>query len=299
MGSKRGFTLIELLVVIAIIAILAAILFPVFAKAREKARQITCISNLKELSLMMAMYKEDYDQLNLWFRNRGSAVGTQNGLIGGTICNCGGPPTSNYCSNPNPSNGYANPPCAVGSQMYVLQGLFPNVPLAFASVVNPYVKNKGIFSCPSDSWGPGSNKHAAIYDGLPTSYIDATGQQAGGAQIGWDSSFSALCTSRYGKQGSMDHYYTSYRFYKRGSGDTSCLRDDNEPGSFWDIEYDKTNYRWTGDTLHVSCPSNLLWLEDWAMHQEGQNITTQGYGRNASYRDGHAQWQRANEYTVF
>jgi prepilin-type N-terminal cleavage/methylation domain-containing protein/prepilin-type processing-associated H-X9-DG protein len=59
---KRGFTLIELLVVIAIIAILAAILFPVFAKAREKARQASCQSNVKELMLAALMYAQDYDE---------------------------------------------------------------------------------------------------------------------------------------------------------------------------------------------------------------------------------------------
>src|SRR5436309_8062157 len=58
---QAGFTLIELLVVIAIIAILAAILFPVFATAREKARQITCLSNMKQWSIGTKMYLSDYD----------------------------------------------------------------------------------------------------------------------------------------------------------------------------------------------------------------------------------------------
>jgi prepilin-type N-terminal cleavage/methylation domain-containing protein/prepilin-type processing-associated H-X9-DG protein len=62
-ARKSAFTLIELLVVIAIIAILAAILFPVFAQAREKARQTTCLSNLKQMSLGMRMYVQDYDEL--------------------------------------------------------------------------------------------------------------------------------------------------------------------------------------------------------------------------------------------
>jgi len=60
--SKTAFTLIELLVVIAIIAILAAILFPVFAQAREKARAISCLSNLKQLGISVAMYVQDYDE---------------------------------------------------------------------------------------------------------------------------------------------------------------------------------------------------------------------------------------------
>ena len=60
--GRCGFTLIELLVVIAIIAILAAILFPVFAKAREKARQSSCSSNVKQLTLAMLQYVQDYDE---------------------------------------------------------------------------------------------------------------------------------------------------------------------------------------------------------------------------------------------
>ena len=58
----RGFTLIELLVVIAIIAILAAILFPVFARAREKARQTACLSNVKQIGTAMMMYTQDWDE---------------------------------------------------------------------------------------------------------------------------------------------------------------------------------------------------------------------------------------------
>jgi prepilin-type N-terminal cleavage/methylation domain-containing protein len=59
---KRGFTLIELLVVIAIIAILAAILFPVFAQARESARMASCLSNMKQIGLCLRMYAQDYDE---------------------------------------------------------------------------------------------------------------------------------------------------------------------------------------------------------------------------------------------
>ncbi len=60
--TRTAFTLIELLVVIAIIAILAAILFPVFAKAREKARQTSCASNIKQMAFGARMYAQDYDE---------------------------------------------------------------------------------------------------------------------------------------------------------------------------------------------------------------------------------------------
>src|SRR6201987_4966907 len=70
---KKGFPLIELLVVIAIIAILAAILFPVFAQAREKARQATCISNLKQLGAACMMYAQDYDESYPMLESGGAA----------------------------------------------------------------------------------------------------------------------------------------------------------------------------------------------------------------------------------
>lgn len=62
-APRRGFTLIELLVVIAIIAILASILFPVFSRAREKARESACISNHKQIGVALMMYTSDYDEL--------------------------------------------------------------------------------------------------------------------------------------------------------------------------------------------------------------------------------------------
>ena len=74
---RRGFTLIELLVVIAIIAILASILFPVFARARAKARQAACTSNLRQLGIGLTMYAEDYDgTMPLWSLDGGAPDGS-------------------------------------------------------------------------------------------------------------------------------------------------------------------------------------------------------------------------------
>jgi prepilin-type N-terminal cleavage/methylation domain-containing protein/prepilin-type processing-associated H-X9-DG protein len=76
--KRKGFTLIELLVVIAIIAILAAILFPVFAQAREKARAISCVSNMKQLGLAILMYTQDNDEYFPWSQNDAVAYTSTN-----------------------------------------------------------------------------------------------------------------------------------------------------------------------------------------------------------------------------
>lgn len=75
--EKRGFTLIELLVVIAIIAILAAILFPVFARARENARKSNCLSNLKQLGTAHMMYCQDYDEMTASYQDVPAAAATR------------------------------------------------------------------------------------------------------------------------------------------------------------------------------------------------------------------------------
>ncbi|MHB8996872.1 MAG: DUF1559 family PulG-like putative transporter [Armatimonadota bacterium] len=118
---RRGFTLIELLVVIAIIAILAAILFPVFAKAREKARQSSCLSNVKQLGLGMLMYVQDYDEkfFSSGSRWTGNTTYGVNPVVPGQ-------PDLNW----HATYGYQD---------------------SWVSEIFPYVKNAQIYRCPSRS----------------------------------------------------------------------------------------------------------------------------------------------------
>ncbi len=138
---RRGFTLIELLVVIAIIAILAAILFPVFAKAREKARQTSCLSNVKQISLGIIMYTQDYDEVMV--RNA----------------------TAVY--------DFTAPD---GTPIHIV----PNAAMLWMYLTYPYVKNAQIYNCPSysDKWstsgydgGCGYGKNTYL-SSLPMAVID-------------------------------------------------------------------------------------------------------------------------------
>jgi prepilin-type N-terminal cleavage/methylation domain-containing protein/prepilin-type processing-associated H-X9-DG protein len=119
---KAAFTLIELLVVIAIIAILAAILFPVFAQAREKARATTCLSNQRQISTGILMYSQDYDELYPL------AFGRYPGF--GWVWSIGFNFPADWDTPADPAWD-AQSACA------------------WANAIQPYVKNYGIFRCPS------------------------------------------------------------------------------------------------------------------------------------------------------
>ncbi len=123
MRKNKGFTLIELLVVIAIIAILAAILFPVFAKAREAARSTTCLSNMKQIGTAFIMYTTEHeDTLPACYFEAAGAAGDNVAVLYGGQAGIGNDVQLDYVNN-----------ASIRSQL------------------DPYIKSGGLWKCPSDT----------------------------------------------------------------------------------------------------------------------------------------------------
>jgi len=187
---KRGFTLIELLVVIAIIAILAAILFPVFARAREKARQSSCLSNVKQMTLGVLMYTQDYDETTPLSAGYTQEVDVLDPEDGGN--------DTDY------------------SHIYWFE------------CIVPYVKNAQIFSCPSysgkniSSGGSPSAPHPRFPDGVNYGFNTYAARKTLGnfvhpAQVGlicdgYNNYWRLKCPGS-----DNDHYMWSYNRHNDGS----------------------------------------------------------------------------------
>jgi prepilin-type N-terminal cleavage/methylation domain-containing protein/prepilin-type processing-associated H-X9-DG protein len=284
---SKGFTLIELLVVIAIIAILAAILFPVFAQARAKARQASCLSNHKQLGTAALMYVQDYDeQFNPdWYF-----------CSTGTDCN---PLLSEPGGNANIS-GYAR------------QMVF------WPSLLQPYIKNWDVLKCPSANpaawtkylagsmaagdWGStgvgfgaensyGYNgawisPHYASAWAVPSPVSDAGIPRVSSTVLFCDATFFLASYDVGNDTGKLDVNHallTDYNFYN-GANSASLMGLNNQPDKYKRLWKDlgNANHFWTGgeNGPYANGPGNQLAINDGKNRHSGQI--------NIQFADGHA-----------
>jgi prepilin-type N-terminal cleavage/methylation domain-containing protein/prepilin-type processing-associated H-X9-DG protein len=254
---KKAFTLIELLVVIAIIAILAAILFPVFAQARESARKTSCLSNVKEISLALTMYVQDYDErFPMW----------ANSMTTGTPG-----------WDPVPALGHPDPDCP--DEVYHYTG--------WDKMVQPYVKNRQIFQCPDNygpgqgyTWGGGNDNsdpsgvlNYALNSRLDGRSWDSWEAPSKLAAITWPA--QAILISEDGVNSSTG-----------GTRSDSCCA----PGAYYSgsncYDCDSWNtgeWGWSGDAAQA------LYVEAYTGNAPGP-LSTHNGGSNYGFTDGHAKW---------
>jgi len=176
---RRAFTLLEVLIVVAIIAILAAILFPVFSRARENARKASCISNLHQIGLGIAMYRSDYDGINPRHRSCPDSADSKCYALAPTVSS--GPHETWWApfdntqpsepATPLPDSTYSSP--------------------AKAGFLMPYVKSLQVFHCPS--YPQGQVGYAMGYADIgPMGKNEAAVTNPGALQV-WDHARTPGC----------------------------------------------------------------------------------------------------------
>jgi prepilin-type N-terminal cleavage/methylation domain-containing protein/prepilin-type processing-associated H-X9-DG protein len=268
--GKSGFTLIELLVVIAIIAILAAILFPVFARAREAARQSSCASNVKQCSLAILQYEQDYDEKF--------------------------PLASQELYNSDPNKNKVDSPW----------GPWKNRHTGWDKAVQPYVKNARVFQCPSASDAPQAG-NAGTDDSDQTGAVTyAINKQLTGdpSDLNWISGFHpqklAACqfpavtvlvleADLAGSTGNMGHEYDGWGWEDghphqiNGRGTTAG----NESGAVWDESP-------TGQANSCKLGNKL----DYAVNSGIAAARRHNDGGNYAFVDGHVKWYKADATCV-
>ena len=268
---RRGFTLIELLVVIAIIAILAAILFPVFAQAREAARKTSCLSNTKQLGLGAMMYVQDYDEMY--------------------PCNSWDTPYIPTADNDSRSLTY---PSAVQWPWRIM----------------PYLKNKQIFVCPSDpangksgwrgywvppgapscddAWGVptpisyGHNQHLFGYGGAPAINVCGGGPCCFGPPPDWAVFYQPLGLA------AVPSPAATYMIGDYGRGFMESWWINNLRASAYTDRYN-TSAPGGGATADATQP--------WATRRLEPSISRHQLGANITYADGHSKWRSGHAIT--
>lgn len=272
---KTGFTLIELLVVIAIIAVLAAILFPVFAQAREKARQTACLSNLRQIGTAARMYMEDYDG-QMFHHHEGWVLddGTQVESL---------PSSPDGCIGGGFGNSQAEKPWVIFFQ--------------------PYMKNRQLAFCPSDP-SPRSQRLAtdiAGYNGGIQSVDEeppANSEQAL-AEAGHLNIQSYLLNSifthkscRYAVEGALSGFATDAAvgaladpnviLFSERNSEAMNAADNDEYGSVNQDDYDT----WAGEATLVQWGDGKYANQGWIRYNRHNS------GANYTFADGHAKWMR-------
>ena len=277
MTRKMGFTLIELLVVIAIIAILAAILFPVFAQAREKARQTACLSNEKQLGMAARMYMEDFDGA-LYHHHEGWVLddGTQLDNL---------PATLDGCVGGGAGNSNAEKPWAIFFQ--------------------PYMKSRQVLFCPSDPEPRSENLATTIedYNGGITEIDTECGAAPNGEQCVAASQHTAMWSyllnsvfthksCRYAVDGSLPGFATDAAvsgltepnlilFSERNS--TALDAESNDAfGYVPQDDYDT----WAGEAALVRWGDGPYADQGWIKYDRHNK------GANYVFADGHVKWMR-------
>jgi len=265
--QKKGFTLIELLVVIAIIAILAAILFPVFAAAREKARQSLCLSNVKQISEAMIMYFNDWTYNRApagWGWNPQCVINDANGLY---------TDSSWYTPNAGERAWWMND-VWFGGPSY---GWMPSA----TGYLDPYIKNPKIWQCPSDNKGSMTvqdfqDAGMDINSGRPWSCCNSPHPNPcnvnslygpGHAKMPYDT-FNGTKDWPYGWS-----YQTVFPYTGSMEGDWTYM----------DLPHWTANRR-----QHVGMKSAASFAWIWCINHTG--------GASSGYLDGHAEWNKGHPW---
>lgn len=275
-ATIKGFTLIELLVVIAIIAILAAILFPVFSQAREKARQTACLSNMRQLSTAAKMYMEDFDGA-LYHHHEGFVLddGTQVDTLPSSVAGCTGG---------GQGNSNAEKPWAIFFQ--------------------PYIKNRQLMFCPSDPAPRSQHQVSTIqdYNGGITNLGDECSAAPNGEQClaeksnlsMWSYALNSIFTHkscRYAVEGVLPGFASDAVISGLPDPNIIMFSERNSAGfddptsAFYYVPQDDYD-TWPGEAALVRWGSGSHANEGWIKYDRHSG------GANYIYFDGHVKWMR-------